>query len=289
MSVLLKKIFSNWGKPRLRGLNRCLYVFLRMNEALREILEKNPNSGKSVPPISIQVCSDTNETDEIPSTVCGWVPTPLEPPGPVAALLWKTNPEFRAGSLSVRKTILRETIIKLQERVERELRGHRWSRKRIMEQLVAQQSSDASPPQNTRELNDALAFLYEVQFVFVDEANKKISWSPEDVRTWSTERPVWALSLGSRAIFHKTGEESVGKNLGMWVSNRELEKWRIQWPTADGTLEDLKGRLNKMNLGTGLRIEKPKKADYAAAIGRAEAVHTLGKFAGYIPTEETAI
>ncbi len=259
-----------------------------MNEALREILQMNPNAGKSVPPISIQVCSDTNETDEIPSTVCGWVPTPLEPPGPVAALLWKTNPEFRAGSLSVRKTILRETIIKLQERVERELRGHRWSRKRIMEQLVAQQSADASPPQNTRELNDALAFLYEVQFVFVDEANKKISWSPEDVRSWSTERPVWALSLGSRAIFHKTGEESVGKELGMWVSNRELEKWRIQWPIADGTLEDLKGRLNKMNLGTGLRIEKPKKADYAAAIGRAEAVQTLGKFAGYVPTEETA-
>jgi hypothetical protein len=258
-----------------------------MNETLREILEKNPNSGKSVPPISIQVCSDTNETDEIPSTVCGWVPTPLEPPGPVAAVLWKTNPEFRAGSLSVRKTILRETIIKLQERVERELRGHRWSRKKIMEQLVAQQSSDASPPQNTRELNDALAFLYEVQFVFVDEANKKVVWSPEDVRTWSTERPVWALSLGSRAIFHKTGEESVGRQLGSWVSNRELEKWRIQWPVADGTLEDLKGRLSKMNLGTGLRIEKPKKADYAAAIGRAEAVHTLSKFTEYVSTNET--
>ena len=151
---------------------------------------------------------------------------------------------------------------------------------------MAQQSSDASPPQNTRELNDALAFLYEVQLVFVDEANKKISWSPEDVRTWSTERPVWALSLGSRAVFHKTGEESVGKQLGNWVSSRELEKWRIQWPVADGTLEDLKGRLGKLNLGTGLRIEKPKKADYAAAIGRAEAMETLGKFADYVSTEE---
>lgn len=257
-----------------------------MNEALREIFQKNPNTATTVPPISIQVCSDTNETDEIPSTVCGWVPTPLEPPGPVAAVLWKTNPEFRAATLPVRKTILRETIIKLQERIDKELRGHRWSRKKIVEQLVAQQSSDASPPQNTRELNDALAFLYEVQFVFVDEANKKISWSPEDVRTWSTERPVWGLSLGSRAVFHKTGEESVGKQLGSWVSNRELEKWRIQWPTADGTLEALKGRLGTLSIGTGLRIEKPKKADYAAAIGRAEAIQTLAKFADYVPTEE---
>lgn len=257
-----------------------------MNETLREILQQNPTIAKTVPPISIQVCSDTNETDEIPSTVCGWVPTPLEPPGPVSAILWKTNPEFRAGSLSVRKTILRETIIKLQERVDRELKGHRWSRKKITEQLVAQQSADASPPQNTKELNDALAFLYEVQFVFVDEANKKIAWSPEDIRNWSTDRPVWALSLGSRAIFHKTGEEPVGRQLGRWVSDRETEKWRIQWPVADGTLEGLKSRLSDMNVGMGLRIEKPKKADYAVVLGRAEGIHALEKFATYTATEE---
>ena len=262
-----------------------------MNDSLRDILKSNPTIAKTVPPISIQVCSDTNETDEIPSTVCGWVPTPLEPPGPVAAILWKTNPEFRAGSLSVRRTIQRETIIKLQERVEKELRGHRWSRKKITEQLVAQQSSDASPPQNTRELNDALAHLYEVQFVIVDEANKKISWSPEDVRTWSTERPVWAISLGARAVFHKNGEEPVGRQLGRWVSDRETEKWRVQWPVADGTLEALKSRMSEMNtpltLSGGLRIEKPKKADYAVALGRAEAIHALEAFKDYKATEET--
>jgi hypothetical protein len=260
-----------------------------MNQTLRDLLESNPTIATTVPPISIQVCSDTNETDEIPSTVCGWVPTPLEPPGPVAAVLWKTNPEFRAGSLPVRKTILRETIIQLQERIDRELRGHRWSRKKIVEQLVAQQSSDASPPQNTKELNDALAFLYEIQFVIVDEANKKINWSPEDVRVWSTGRPVWAVSLGSRAIFHKIGEEPVGKQLGRWVSDRETEKWRINWPVADGTLEALKGRLSGMNVGMGIRTEKPKKADYAVVLGRAEAIHALEEFAAYIPTEEVCV
>lgn len=260
-----------------------------MNQTLREILETNPTISKTVPPISIQVCSDTNETDEIPSTVCGWVPTPLEPPGPVAAILWKTNPEYRAASLSVRKTILRETIITLQERVESTLKGHRWSRKKIIEQLVAQQSADASPPQNTKELNDALAFLYEIQFVIVDEANKKISWSPEDIRVWSTDRPVWAISLGSRAIFHKTGEEPVGRQLGRWVSDRETEKWRINWPVADGTLEALKSRLSTMNVGMGLRIEKPKKADYAVVLGRAEAIHVLENFSTYTPSEEVLL
>ena len=242
---------------------------------LREVLLKNPQASKEVPKISIQVCSDTNETDEIPSTICGWVPTPLEPPGPVAAILWKTNPEFRVATLPVRRSILRETIIKLQERVESELRGHRWSRKKIIEQLVAQQSADASPPQNTKELNDALAFLYEIQFVFVDEANKKISWSPEDVRTWSSDRPIWGLSFGSRAVFHKPGEESVGKAIGAWVSDRETEKWKVTWPVAEGTLEAIKAKMMTLNVGMGTRMEKPKKADYAIVLGRVEALRAL--------------
>jgi len=244
---------------------------------LKEILLKNPHATKEVSQISIQVCSDTNEADEIPSTLCGWIPTPLEPPGPLAAILWKTNPEFRAAAISVRKTILRETIIQLQERVQAELKGHRWSRKKIIEQLVAQQSADASPPQNTRELNDALAFLYEIQIVFVDEANKKISWSPEDIRTWSTSLPIWAFSVGSRAVFHRPREASVSVGLAAWVSDREHENWRVAWPVAEGTLEGMKGILQGMNLGMGVRMEKPKKADYAVVLGRAEALRALEK------------
>jgi len=242
---------------------------------IREVLLKNPYATHELPEISIQVCSDTNETDEIPSTICGWVPTPLEPPGPLAAILWKTDPEFRVASLPVRRSILRETIIRLQERVEAELRGHRWSRKKIIEQLVAQQSADASPPQNTKELNDALAFLYEIQIVFVDEANKKIIWSPEDVRTWSSDRPIWSFSVGSRAVFHKPGEESVSVALGRWVSDRETEKWRIHWPVAEGTLEAMKAKMNTLGVGMGTRIEKPKKADYAIVLGRVEALRAL--------------
>ena len=244
---------------------------------LRDILLKNPNAKQELPQISIQVCSDTNQTDEIPSTLCGWVPTPLEPPGPVAAILWKTNPEFRAATLSVRKTILRETILKLQERIEAELRGHRWSRKKIIEQLAAQQSADASPPQNTRELNDALAFLYEIQIVFVDEANKKITWSPEDIRTWSSDKPIWGVSLGSRAVFHRHGEESVSTGLASWVSDREHEAWKIAWPVADGTLEAIKTKLSSLNVGMGTRMEKPKKADYAVVLGKAEGLRALEK------------
>lgn len=252
-----------------------------MDPLLKSILEKNPHRNEKVSPIPIRICSDTNETEEAPQTLCGWVPTPLEPPGPLAAILWKTNPEFRAGSAPIRRTILRETILQLQSRVENELKGRRWSRPKIIEQLALQQSADVSPPQDTKDLNEALAYLYEIQIVFVDEANKKISWVPSDPRTWSASKQVWALSFGSRAVFHRTGEESVATQLSQWVADRENEKWRIVWPVADGTMEEMKSKVLAMNLSMGSRLEKPKKADYAVVVGRAEAIrHIYDTFSG---------
>lgn len=254
-------------------------------DSLRQILLENPNRSKSVPAITLSVVSDTQEGDGAPETICGWVPTPLEPPGPLAVLLWKTNPEFRAGTPPVRRTILREAILKLQERVEAELRGHRWSRKKIMEQLAAQQSADASPPQDTKDLDAAIAHLHEVQFVVVDEANKKIRWVPEDPRTWSPDRPVWGISLGSRAVYHNKNETPVSNHLSQWLSERDNSGWKIDWPVAEGTLEAIKAALLRLNTGLGPRMEKPKKADYAAVLGRTEAIrffaqHFSGESAG---------
>ena len=248
-----------------------------MTEELQKILQTNPNRSKTVPAITLSVVSDTQEGDGAPQTICGWVPTPLEPPGPLAAVLWKTNPEFRAGTPPVRRTILREAILKLQLRVESELKGHRWSRKKIMEQLAAQQSADASPPQDTKDLDAALAYLHEIQFVIVDEANKKIRWVPEDPRTWSSDRPVWGLSLGSRAIYHNTNEMPVSNGLSQWLSERDIAGWKIDWPIAEGTLESIKATLLKLNTGIGPRMEKPKKADYAEVLGRTEAIRFLAE------------
>lgn len=246
-------------------------------DELRTILNANLNRSASVPPIQITIRSDTQEGEEVPTTLCGWVPTPLEPPGPLAAILWKINAEFRAGTPQVRRTILREEILKLQVRIDKELRGHRWSRKKITEQLAAQQNADASPPQDTRELDDALAYLYEVQFVIVDEANKKIRWVPEDPRTWTAARPVWGLGLGSRAIYHRKNEESVANYLSQWLAERIEAKWSVAWPEADGKLDELKKRLTDLGGSLGPRLEKPKKDDYVAAVGRVEALRHISK------------
>jgi hypothetical protein len=248
-----------------------------MVESLHKIMQTNPNRFASVPPIEMKTVCDTQENEVAPVTLCGWTPTPLEPPGPLAAILWKTNPEFRAGTSHVRASILRDTIISVQERVDKELRGRAWSRTKIHEQLSAQQNAHASPPQDTRELDIALAHLYSVQFVFIDEANKKIKWVPEDLRTWSPSIPVWGLSVGSRAVYHGPNESSVGSNLSQWLSDRENLGWKTQYPLAEGTLESMKLALAELNAGVGSRIEKPKKADYSAALGRVQTISHLLK------------
>jgi hypothetical protein len=240
--------------------------------------KENPNRKREVTPIEISAVSDTQEGEAAPATVAGgWVPTPLEPPGPVGFYLWKTDPEFRAATPPVRRTILRDTILKVNERVEAELRGIKWQRKKILEQLAAQQTAAVSPPMDTHELDIGMCSLFGYQKLCVDEANKKVRFFPADPRTWSAELPVWGATAGSRAILHRPGEESVGKGLALWLSDREREGWTMDWPVADGTLEDIKGKMLQRGVGVGAGIDKPKKADWAAALGRSEAIAALGR------------
>ena len=271
---------------KIRPFNKDLslnHVYnIRMADAMVQSLKSwaavNPNRKTIVPPIEIQVISDTQEGQDAPATVAGnLIPVPLDPPGPVSLYLWKTDPEFRAGTSQLRRTILRDTILSIHARVEAELRGHRWSRKKILEQLSAQQTAAISPPTDTPELDLALCFLFGYQKLIVDEANRKVKFFPTDPRTWSAELPVWGSSLGSRAVLHRKNEESVGVAIAAWVSGREEDGWKIQWPEAEGTLEEIKKKMSDQGIGVGPRIDKPKKADYSLAFGRAESISHLTK------------
>jgi hypothetical protein len=238
---------------------------------LKQYAALNPTRKACVPPIEIRINSDTQEGQDAPATVAGsWIPVLLDPPGPVSLYLWKTDPEFRAGTVHLRRAILRDTILLIHARVDAELRGHKYSRKKILEQLSAQQTAAISPPQDTPELDEALCVLFGYQKVVVDEANRRVLFFPEDPRTWNAEFPTWGASLGTRAALHKSGEASIAGGLTSWLEQRESDGWKIQWPEAEGSLEEIKAKFAQRSLT--LRSEKPKKADYAAALGRAEAL-----------------
>ena len=212
-------------------------------------IEQNKNKDISIDPIRIKLISDTNDFEELPPVGPGNVGVvPLDPPGPVSLYLWHTNCEYRAGSFLTRKVILRETIIKLHERFESELKGRQWNRKKASELLEEQDSSAVSPNQHTPELNKAICYVFGFQYAELDEIHKKISWYPSDIRTWTKEHPIYLVSLGCRSIYIN---------------------YNCEWPYADGTVKELKEQLNDFNLSIP---SKAKKEEYQQVIGKAQAL-----------------
>jgi hypothetical protein len=180
---------------------------------------------------------------------------------------------YRVGTEKVRTQILREKLIELAGRVEKECRGHRWQRKKILDQLAGQLSAAVSPQQDTHELDEALCFVLGFQKLILDDIHKKVLQFPKDFRNWSNEQPVWTTGLGSRCIYHLPGEKSLGPGLSRWLDARESEGWKVQWPSVEGKLDEVKAKCEQKNLRP--TVTKPLKDDWCAVLGKAEAKESL--------------
>ena len=241
-------------------------------------IETNPSRNTSVIPIEIRTISDTSDDYQVINGPGGCVLTPLDPPCPVSFYLWHSDPLYRVGTLKLRKQILMEKIVELAKRIEEDCRGHRWQRKKILEQLSAQQSAAVSPQQDTPELDEALCFVLGFQKMILDDIHKRVLPFPKDFRSWSKELPVWTTALGSRCIFHLPGERSLGEGLGTWILDREKEGWKLHWPAdLDLKLDAVKTRCVAANIKP--TVEKPKKEDWCNILGRYDTItHLLTHF-----------
>jgi hypothetical protein len=196
----------------------------------------------------------------------GFLLKPLNPPGTLSLLMAVSDPLYEMGSQALRKQMLIEQLLVLHERVDKELIGRRYPRKKIQD-LLAQQIS-AQQPVASPILDDALSQLFEVQLVHMDRKSKRISFSPPDPRTWSTERPVFVCQSDGQWISVPVQP----LDLSVWLSSKEQDGWTVAWPTADGSFEELKARLVAEN-----RVPKGKKDELAAILGRLQALTLLAK------------
>lgn len=245
-----------------------------MLATVQQWISQNPHRDMKLNSIEIQTESDTGGA-EVLAGPGGLLSTPLEPPGPVSLYLWYTDPVYRAGTLTLRKQILRENLLQIGARVDKECKGHKFCRPRIHEQLAAQQSAHISPTQDTHDLDNALCHLFELQKLVIDEANKKLLFYPENLQLWSSSKPIWMCGLGSRCVYHLSGEKLMKGQLLSWIQDREQEGFRFRWPVADGKLDDLKQRAQTLQVR--MTLEKPKKDDYCAVVGKAETIQHLIK------------
>lgn len=238
-------------------------------------IAKNPNK-HHLPDFQAKKTNDATEEfywDGSPKTLLPIV-------GSLSCLLTFRDPVFRYASENGQRQILRETILELEERIQKELVGRKWSRRKLCE-LVSAELAEKKPTMNAA-LEEALCELYRVQKIMIHHTDKTISFYPEDLRLWKSDRPIFISDSENMWLYEK--EIPSFSFLLSWLQAKEGEHWKVGWPIADGKLEDLRGELSAKGLVAHPRIpgEKVKKEDYARTLGRAQAISTLSATRGSI-------
>lgn len=191
---------------------------------------------------------------------------PLDPPGALSVLCMAKDPMYELGSVALRKQIQVETLLTLHERVDKELVGRRFPRKKIQDLLAGQIS--AQTPTSTPLLEEVLCELFQVQKVQINRRTKGLSFFPADLRVWTVEKPILFSDDENSWLFTPVEQGS----LSSWLRQKEEEGWKVSWPTADGKLDELKAGLLDRNIVYDM---KHKKDDLASLLGRAQALASL--------------
>ena len=236
--------------------------------AIYHIIEKNPKRNQTLPKLEISVTSN-EEWDK-------FLLTPIDVPGALSFYLWNTDPMYAQGTQNLRKQILSETILELQGRIDSELSGRKWPRKKIADLIAGQLA--AVDPNGSELLEQALCHLLGFQKVVIRRRDKKITFYPSDIRLWRSDRPIFYGDDENRWHYEPTSHI----NISQWITEKEDAKWRIEWPLNEGKLEEIRVEMNRLGLIAHLApgadpTSKIKKEDWARSLGRAEGIKALGQ------------
>jgi hypothetical protein len=225
-----------------------------------DIIDQNPNKHATLR------CGSPISTEGSPELWDCFSLKPLTPPGALSLLLLRFDPMYELGSPALRKQILTEQLMVLHERVDKELVGRRFPRKKIQDLLAGQLS--AQTPSDSFLLEEVLCELFHVQKILMDRRSKTIAFAPSDPRLWVSDRPVVFSERENTWSF----QPSHSKPLAEWLEQKEHEGWKVSWPTADGKFEELKGLLLQSN---ALPLGKAKKEELAQILGRRQTLTTF--------------
>jgi hypothetical protein len=226
------------------------------------IIERNPNKDKTLRWSSLTPTQGSGEQWDI------FEMKPLDPPGSLSMLLFQTDVLYEMATPALRRQLLTEHLLVLHERVDKELVGRRFPRKKIQDILSGQVALHS--PQHSNLLDEVLCELFQVQKVLIHRKTKSIHFFPPDLRVWKADRKVVFGEEDGNWVLRPTED----KSLLAWITEKEDQKWTIHWPTAEGKLEDMKAILERKQLTVhpALGNTKAKKDDYARVLGRSEAI-----------------
>jgi hypothetical protein len=169
-----------------------------------------------------------------------------------------------------RATEVRDKTFALQAEAISNIRGNRKLSKVKMSDALAA----LRPTQDHAKIVAAvLLTLKNIQTVCFDEGEKTVWTMPEDLRAWDGRKTLWVDGRCERMLDWGDAEPAMGR----WLADREEEGWKIEWPVAEGSFEEIKARMGELGLTPrALLGEKLRKEHWAAALGRAEAIRHLG-------------
>lgn len=233
---------------------------------LYDIIAKNPSKHATLQGSAACAAMDSGERWDL------FELKPLDPPGALSVLLYHTDPMYCLGSAILRKQILTEHLLVLHERVEKELVGRRFPRKKVQDILAGEVS--LSSPTPSALLEEVLCELFQVQKLLVNVKQKTIVFSPPDPRMWRSDRPVYVSDSDNAWIY----EPKQSKSLAQWLGEKKDDDWKIHWPTADGTLEQVKASVLQKGLVAhpAFGQTKVKKEDWARVLGYSQSLEVLG-------------
>jgi hypothetical protein len=161
-----------------------------------------------------------------------------------------------------------ETLLHLQERVDKELVGRRYPRKKVQDLLAGQIS--ATSPITTPLLEEVLCELFHLQKLQINRRTKTLSFFPPDLRVWTSEKAIVISDEENTWSFLPSNSLPFGR----WLTEKEEQGWKVSWPTADGKLDEVKAGLLQRNI---VYDTKMKKDDLARVLGKAQALNLLSE------------
>ena len=239
-----------------------------MDEFLKSI-NKNPFGKSCVPAFTKEKLRFVLKGDQ-----WGSKRIPLVPARLITAWLMLEDPLMQIAGEGYRAGEVRTKSFELQAEAVANLRGNRKLTKAKMgDALSALQPTE----DQTKVIAMILLATKQVQTVCFDEEKKTVWTMPEDLRAWSVGRKtIWVTAPHCDTVLEwPAGEQP---SLGRWISDREDEGWKIDWPIAEGSMEEMK----KLVMDRGIQPKpaefgaKVKKDDWARTLGRCQAVEHLG-------------
>ena len=206
-------------------------------------ISNNPHKDVSLP------CARLNESIEFESEATdakGWKTVHVSPATPLSVALYIQDAIYSSSSQGARKTLLRDETTDLQEKATLHLKGRTWPVRKTAEGLANIGLEEERHSLWTSHGWRALCVLRNCQFVVLNQKTKEMKFYPEDLRTWSQDIDTIFVDTTARSMYIPPK----GLQFKQWIQEQEANSWVIDWPTPDGTMDELKALAEKVNVST---------------------------------------